>query len=143
MDAGPWPGRLRERRSAQRQRIRLTDHPTSIRGMDPPDKTRNEETSRRSVNGHTGLTDNGQPVRFTPHTSDACSAPNSSAPGSRCTSPHPCSATSYVPTWSGTVFTAFVSDVFSRRIIRWRCWSSMPTKLPLDALEWRCGPVKG
>jgi hypothetical protein len=40
------------------------------------------------------------------------------------------------------VFTAFVSDVFSRRIIRWRCWSSMPTKLPLDALEWRCGPVK-
>ena len=41
----------------------------------------------------------------------------------------------YVPTWSGTVFTAFVSDVFSRRIVGWRCASSMPTELPLDALE--------
>ena len=27
----------------------------------------------------------------------------------------------YVPTWSGTVFTAFVSDVYSRRIVGWRC----------------------
>ncbi|MEJ2890922.1 IS3 family transposase, partial [Actinomycetospora aeridis] len=41
----------------------------------------------------------------------------------------------YVPTWSGTVFTAFVSDVYSRRIVGWRCASSMPTELPLDALE--------
>lgn len=41
----------------------------------------------------------------------------------------------YVPTWSGTVFTAFVSDVFSRRIVGWRCAASMPTELPLDALE--------
>jgi len=41
----------------------------------------------------------------------------------------------YVPTWSGTVFTAFVSDVFSRRIVGWRTAASMPTELPLDALE--------
>jgi putative transposase len=36
----------------------------------------------------------------------------------------------YVPTWSGMVFTAFVSDVFSRRIVGWRCATSMPTQLP-------------
>jgi putative transposase len=41
----------------------------------------------------------------------------------------------YVATWSGTAFTAFVSDVFSRRIVGWRTSSSMPTELPLDALE--------
>jgi putative transposase len=41
----------------------------------------------------------------------------------------------YVPTWSGTAFTAFVSDVFSRRIVGWRTAASMPTQLPLDALE--------
>ena len=32
-------------------------------------------------------------------------------------------------------FTAFVSDVFSRRIVGWRTSSSMSTELPLDALE--------
>ena len=41
----------------------------------------------------------------------------------------------YVPTWSGMAFTAFVSDAFSRRIVGWRTTSSMPTALPLDALE--------
>jgi putative transposase len=41
----------------------------------------------------------------------------------------------YVPTWSGTVFTAFVTDVFSRRIVGWRTAGRMPTELPLDALE--------
>lgn len=41
----------------------------------------------------------------------------------------------YVPTWSGTVFSAFVSDVFSRRIVGWRTKATMPTDLPLDALE--------
>jgi hypothetical protein len=40
-----------------------------------------------------------------------------------------------VPTWSGMAFTAFVSDVFSRRIVGWRTAPSMPTELPLDALE--------
>ena len=32
-------------------------------------------------------------------------------------------------------FTAFVSDAFSRRIVGWRTAGSMPTELPLDALE--------
>ncbi len=41
----------------------------------------------------------------------------------------------YVPTWSGMAFTAFVNDVFSRRIVGWRTASRMPTDLPLDALE--------
>jgi putative transposase len=41
----------------------------------------------------------------------------------------------YVATWSGTVFSAFVSDVFSRRIVGWRTKATMPTELPLDALE--------
>jgi len=41
----------------------------------------------------------------------------------------------YVPTWSGMAFTAFVTDVFSRRIMGWRTMDRMPTALPLDALE--------
>ena len=30
----------------------------------------------------------------------------------------------YVSTWSGMAFTAFVSDVYSRRIVGWRCATS-------------------
>ncbi|WP_374945685.1 DDE-type integrase/transposase/recombinase [Agreia sp.] len=41
----------------------------------------------------------------------------------------------YVPTWSGMAFTAFVTDVFSRRIVGWITMDRMPTDLPLDALE--------
>ncbi len=41
----------------------------------------------------------------------------------------------YVATWSGTVFTASVTDVVSRRIVGWRTKATMPTELPLDALE--------
>jgi putative transposase len=41
----------------------------------------------------------------------------------------------YCPTWSGMGFTAFVTDVFSRRIVGWRTAAGMPTELPLDALE--------
>lgn len=41
----------------------------------------------------------------------------------------------YVPTWSGMAFSAFVIDVFSRRIVGWRSANAMPTELPLDALE--------
>jgi putative transposase len=41
----------------------------------------------------------------------------------------------YVATWEGTCFTAFVQDVFSKRIVGWRVARSMPTELPLDALE--------
>jgi putative transposase len=41
----------------------------------------------------------------------------------------------YVPTWSGMVFTAFVTDAFSRRIVGWRTARRHLTELPLDALE--------
>lgn len=41
----------------------------------------------------------------------------------------------YVATWSGFGFTAFVTDVYSRRLVGWRTASRMPTELPLDALE--------
>lgn len=41
----------------------------------------------------------------------------------------------YVSTWAGTGFTAFVADAFSQRIVGWRTASRMPTELPLDALE--------
>jgi putative transposase len=41
----------------------------------------------------------------------------------------------YVATWSGMAFSAFVSDVFSRHIAGWRTKATMPTELPLDALE--------
>jgi putative transposase len=46
----------------------------------------------------------------------------------------------YVATWSGTVYVAFVIDVFSRLIVGWRAATSMRTELVLDALEmavWR------
>jgi len=41
----------------------------------------------------------------------------------------------YVATWSGFVFTAFVVDVHSRTIVGWRTASSMTTALVMDALE--------
>jgi transposase InsO family protein len=41
----------------------------------------------------------------------------------------------YVPTWSGTVYVAFVIDVFARRIVGWRVSTSMTTQFVLDALD--------
>jgi putative transposase len=41
----------------------------------------------------------------------------------------------YVSTWTGFVFVAFVIDVFARRIVGWRVARSMTTDLALDALE--------
>jgi transposase InsO family protein len=41
----------------------------------------------------------------------------------------------YVATWQGFVYVAFVIDVFSRRIVGWRVSSSMRTDFVLDALE--------
>jgi putative transposase len=41
----------------------------------------------------------------------------------------------YVATWSGTVYVAFVFDVFSRRIVGWRAATTMTTDLVLDTLE--------
>jgi putative transposase len=42
---------------------------------------------------------------------------------------------SYVPTWSGMVYVAFVIDAYARRILGWRVATSMRTALVLDALE--------
>jgi putative transposase len=41
----------------------------------------------------------------------------------------------YVPTWSGMVYVAFVIDAYSRRILGWRAATAMKTTLVLDALE--------
>lgn len=41
----------------------------------------------------------------------------------------------YVASWRGFVYVAFVIDVFSRRIVGWRVSSSLRTDLALDALE--------
>ena len=52
----------------------------------------------------------------------------------------------YVATWAGFVYVAFVIDVFARRIIGWRVARSMHTDLVLDALEqalWARSGAKG
>jgi putative transposase len=41
----------------------------------------------------------------------------------------------YVATWSGTVYVAFVVDAYSRMIVGWRAATSMSTELVLDTLE--------
>ena len=41
----------------------------------------------------------------------------------------------YVSTWQGFVYVAFVIDVFARRIVGWRVARSMRTDFVLDALE--------
>ena len=41
----------------------------------------------------------------------------------------------YVATWRGFVYVAFVIDVFARHIVGWRVSSSLRTDLALDALE--------
>ena len=49
----------------------------------------------------------------------------------------------YVATWGGFVYVAFVIDVFARRIVGWRVAASLRTDFVLDALEQaiydRCG----
>ena len=52
----------------------------------------------------------------------------------------------YVATWTGFVYVAFVIDVFARRIIGWRAARSMHAELVLDALEqalWARSGAKG
>ena len=52
----------------------------------------------------------------------------------------------YVATWSGFAYVAFVTDVFARRIVGWRVARSMRTDLVLDALEqavWARGGAQG
>ena len=41
----------------------------------------------------------------------------------------------YVATWAGFVYVAFVIDVFSRAVVGWRVSSSLRSDLALDALE--------
>jgi transposase InsO family protein len=41
----------------------------------------------------------------------------------------------YVATWRGFVYVAFVIDVFARRIVGWRVSASLATDFVLDALE--------
>jgi transposase InsO family protein len=41
----------------------------------------------------------------------------------------------YVATWTGFVYVAFVTDVFSRKIVGWRVSNSLRSDLALDALE--------
>jgi transposase InsO family protein len=41
----------------------------------------------------------------------------------------------YVATWRGFVYVAFVIDVFARRIVGWRASSSLRSELGLDALD--------
>jgi putative transposase len=41
----------------------------------------------------------------------------------------------YVATWRGFVYVAFVIDVYARRIVGWRVSSSLATEFVLDALE--------
>ena len=41
----------------------------------------------------------------------------------------------YVATWRGFVYVAFVIDAFARRIVGWRVSNSLRSDLALDALE--------
>jgi transposase InsO family protein len=41
----------------------------------------------------------------------------------------------YVPTWVGFAYVAFITDVFSRKIVGWRVSNSLRSDLALDALE--------
>jgi putative transposase len=41
----------------------------------------------------------------------------------------------YVPTWRGFVYVAFVTDAYSRRIVGWRATTTLRSDLALDALE--------
>src|SRR3982074_696852 len=43
----------------------------------------------------------------------------------------------YVATWRGFVYVAFVIDIFARRIVGWRASNSLRTDLALDALHQR------
>jgi putative transposase len=52
----------------------------------------------------------------------------------------------YIPTWSGVMYVAFVMDVFNREIAGWKASRTMRTELVLDALEqaiWARGKPNG
>ena len=52
----------------------------------------------------------------------------------------------YIPTWSGFVYAAFVIDAYARFIVGWRVATTLRTDLALDALEqalWARNPKPG
>lgn len=52
----------------------------------------------------------------------------------------------YVATWSGFVYTAFIIDAYARKIVGWNVSRRMNTALVLDALEmalWQRDPESG
>jgi hypothetical protein len=49
----------------------------------------------------------------------------------------------YVMTWSGVVYVAFVIDAFSRRIVGWKANTNMRTGLVSTCSRWRFGPASG
>jgi len=52
----------------------------------------------------------------------------------------------YVSTWAGMVYVAFIIDVFARKIVGWRVSTSMTTSFVLDALNQAIcqrGPAEG
>ena len=72
-----------------------------------------------------------------PRPTSASGRPTSSSVGSRPAAPNRLwvADITYVSTWSGFCYTAFVVDVFSRRIVGWRVSATLRTDLALDALE--------
>ena len=49
----------------------------------------------------------------------------------------------YVPTWSGIVYVAFVIDVYSRRILGWRAATTCAPSWSSTRWRWRSGPAPG
>ena len=47
----------------------------------------------------------------------------------------------YVSTWSGFAYVAFVVDAYARRILGWRVAATMATSMVLDAIEKASGPA--
>ena len=41
----------------------------------------------------------------------------------------------YIPTWSGFAYAAFIVDVYSRRVVGWRVAASMTAEMVTEALE--------
>ena len=45
----------------------------------------------------------------------------------------------YVPTWSGVAYVAFIVDAYSRMIVGWRCAGHMRTPMVIEALNMAAG----
>jgi putative transposase len=88
------------------------------------------------ADGLSGVT-RGRPVRTTRPDSRAARAPDLVARHFSAQRPNQLWVVdiTYVPTWTCMAYAAFVTDVYSRRIVGWALADAMPTELPLDALE--------